>query len=86
MTFQAYAREIDYWKHLDHDFIALGHANLNVARLRAYRHCLRAPDKPETRLQPKTVSLSPTVDQKSLNPKLACASERTLKQLVSPKA
>ncbi|CAE7560453.1 CPK2, partial [Symbiodinium necroappetens] len=30
MTFQAYAREIDYWKHLDHDFIALGHANLNV--------------------------------------------------------
>ena len=41
MTFQAYAREIDYWKRLDHDFIALGHANLNVA-------WLRASIKPET--------------------------------------
>eukprot|EP00930_Biecheleria_cincta_P017401 TRINITY_DN1384_c0_g1_i1.p1 TRINITY_DN1384_c0_g1~~TRINITY_DN1384_c0_g1_i1.p1 ORF type:complete len:866 (+),score=156.45 TRINITY_DN1384_c0_g1_i1:333-2600(+) len=30
MTFSAYTREIDYWKHLDPDYIALGHANLNV--------------------------------------------------------
>lgn len=30
MTFAAYTREIDYWKHRNPDFIALGHANLNV--------------------------------------------------------
>ncbi|CAE7882202.1 CPK2, partial [Symbiodinium microadriaticum] len=30
MTFVAYTKEIDYWKHLDADYIALTHANLNV--------------------------------------------------------
>eukprot|EP00931_Biecheleriopsis_adriatica_P105522 TRINITY_DN80084_c0_g1_i1.p1 TRINITY_DN80084_c0_g1~~TRINITY_DN80084_c0_g1_i1.p1 ORF type:complete len:659 (-),score=158.66 TRINITY_DN80084_c0_g1_i1:108-2084(-) len=30
MTFSAYTREIEFWKHEDLDYIALAHANLNV--------------------------------------------------------
>lgn len=30
MTFLAYSREIEYWKHMDLNYVALSHANLNV--------------------------------------------------------